>query len=57
MELIQGGDTATDVCNAVFTGTSIALGLAVTVYTAGAAAVAGWALTSWISAVGYVTCR
>lgn len=57
MEMVQGG-TATDVCNVIFYGTSVALGLAAAVATGGmAVAVAGWALSSWIGGIGLVACR
>ncbi len=49
MEGVQGGISF---CEGFFFATGAALGLAVAVYTAGTAAVAGWALSSYIGGLG-----
>ena len=56
MEELEGGDTASAICEGIFFGTGAALGLAVAVYTVGTAAIAGWALTTYVGAIGLAVC-
>jgi len=54
MEEVHGGSM--NVCSGLFWATGAALGLAVTVYTAGTAAYAGWGLVTYIGAIGAIAC-